>query len=177
MTNNTEVLYAGKFINLVREGRWEYAQRSKNVTGIVAMVALTPENEVVLVEQHRPPCHGRVIEFPAGLVGDKDGCHSETLEEAAQRELEEETGYKAEKMIYLTEGPASAGITSEIITFYLAENITKISPGGGDSSEKIQVHLVPLNQVEAWLKAKMAAGIQVDLKVFTGLYFLLNKKA
>lgn len=177
MTNNIEVLYEGKFINLVREGRWEYAQRSKKVTGIVAMVALTPENEVVLVEQHRPPCHGRVIEFPAGLVGDKDGCHSESLEEAAQRELEEETGYKAEKMVYLTEGPASAGITSEIITFYLAENITKVGPGGGDSSEKIQVHLVPLSEVEEWLKAKMAAGIQVDLKVFTGLYFLLNKKA
>ena len=66
MTNNTEILYAGKFINLVREGRWEYAQRSKNVTGIVAMVACTPNGEVVLVEQERIPCHGRVIEFPAG---------------------------------------------------------------------------------------------------------------
>lgn len=177
MTNNTEILYAGKFINLVREGRWEYAQRSKNVTGIVAMVACTPNGEVVLVEQERIPCHGRVIEFPAGLVGDKDGCHSETLEEAAQRELEEETGYRAEKMIYLTEGPASAGITSEIITFYLAKNIKKVGPGGGDSSEKIQVHLVSLDDVEEWLKVKMAAGIQVDLKVFTGLYFLLNQRA
>ncbi|MGM9991683.1 MAG: NUDIX hydrolase [Candidatus Bruticola sp.] len=176
MENNKEVLYAGKFVSLVRVGHWEYAQRSKNVTGIVAMVACTPNNEVVLVEQHRPPCGGRVIEFPAGLVGDKSGLNKESLEEAAQRELLEETGYQAEKMVYLTEGPASAGITSEIITFYRAENVTLVGPGGGDESENIRVHLVPLDAVDEWLKHKMETGVQVDLKVFTGLYFLTKKR-
>ncbi|MGM9999579.1 MAG: NUDIX hydrolase [Candidatus Bruticola sp.] len=176
MENNKEVLYAGKFISLVRVGRWEYAQRSKNVTGIVAIAACTPNNEVILVEQYRPPCGGRVIEFPAGLVGDKSGFGEESLEEAARRELLEETGYKAEQMTYLTEGPASAGITSEIITFYEAENLTLVGPGGGDESENIQVHLVPLNTISEWLQQKMETGVQVDLKVFTGLYFLTKKR-
>ena len=66
-----ETLYQGRFISLVREGSWEYAERSKEVTGIVAIVAHTENDEVIFVEQYRPPCHGRVIEFPAGLVGDK----------------------------------------------------------------------------------------------------------
>lgn len=167
-----EVLYNGRFVSLVKSGRWEYAERSREVTGIVAIIAATDDNRVVLVEQYRPPCQGRCIEFPAGLVGDKGNCHDESLEEAAVRELEEETGYRAASMTRVAEGPASAGITSEIITLFLAEGLKKVSAGGGDESEDIQVHLVPLDEAYRWLQNKSAAGVHVDVKVYAGLYFL-----
>ncbi|MBQ7501603.1 NUDIX hydrolase [bacterium] len=167
-----EVLYNGRFVNLVKTGRWEYAERSREVTGIVAIIAATDDGRVILVEQYRPPCQGRCIEFPAGLVGDKNDCPNESLEEAAIRELEEETGYKAASMTKVAEGPASAGITSEIISLYLAEGLEKVSAGGGDESENIQVHLVPLSEAYQWLQEKSAAGIHVDVKVYAGLYFL-----
>ena len=48
------VLYDGKHIQLVKHDRWEYARR-KNLTGIVAIVAVTNEGKLVLVEQYRPP--------------------------------------------------------------------------------------------------------------------------
>ena len=167
-----EILYNGRFVNLVKDGRWEYAERSREVTGIVAIIAADNDNRVVLVEQYRPPCRGRCIEFPAGLVGDIKDCHDESLEEAAIRELEEETGYRAAAMTRVAEGPVSAGITSEIITFYLAEGLKKVSAGGGDESEDIQIHLVPLDEAYRWLQNKAAAGVHVDVKVYAGLYFL-----
>lgn len=167
-----EILYAGKFINLVREGRWEYSERKATVTGIVAIVAFTPQREVILVEQERIPCHGRVIEFPAGLVGDKVGLANESLEDAAHREFMEETGYRAKRFRYLTEGPVSAGMTSEVISIFLAEEVEKVGLGGGDSTESIVTHLVPFKDIDTWLEQKRREGVQVDMKVYSGLYFL-----
>ena len=77
------------------------------------MVAVTAENELLLVEQYRPPPNARVIELPAGLAGDDDG--AETLTDAARRELLEETGYHAGSLVKVAEGPASAGATGCVI--------------------------------------------------------------
>jgi ADP-ribose pyrophosphatase len=72
----------------------------------------------------------------------------------------------------VTAGPSSSGITSEIITFYIAEDLWRVGPGGGTHGEDITVHEVPLEAVDAWLEARSAEGILVDPKVYTGLYFL-----
>ncbi len=61
------VLFEGKFIRLIAEDGWEYVQRA-NCTGIVIVLAKSPEGRVLLVEQFRKPVGKRVIEFPAGLV-------------------------------------------------------------------------------------------------------------
>lgn len=169
--DNKKVVYAGRHINMIDRNGWEYAERSRIVTGIVAIIATT-ENHVILVEQYRPPCGGRVLEFPAGLVGDKKGFHEETLLEAAKRELNEETGYAGEDFVKVAEGPASAGITSEVITLYRVKNVKKVGPGGGDESEKIKVHLAPIDGIDKWLQDKASQGLQIDLKVYSGLYFL-----
>ena len=164
-------LAKGRYLHLVDDNGWEYVQRT-NTNGVVAIVPLLAGNSVVLVDQYRIPLDKRVIEFPAGLAGDTADTAGEDLSIAASRELEEETGYRAAQWTFLTEGPPSAGLTSELITFYLARDLERIGPGGGDDSEDIICHEVALTEIDAWLRAKEKEGYIIDPKVYTGLYFL-----
>ena len=170
-TSNATVLHDGKYVRLVSRGHWEYVERKK-ITGIVGIVALTDERKLVLVEQFRVPLQKNVVELPAGLAGDVAGEENEPLENAAARELLEETGYAAVKMEYLCEGASSAGITSEIITLFRASGLTKKSSGGGDGTENITVHEIPIAEIDAWLAAKARTGTAIDLKVYAGLRFV-----
>lgn len=169
-TKETKTLFDGKHVRLVSRGGWEYAQR-KSVTGIVAILAVTNDGKLILVEQYRPPVGKRVIELPAGLAGDVAGQETEELAAAARRELLEETGYEADEMNYLADGAASAGITDEVITLFRATGLRKTGAGEGDGSEDITVHEVPLADVRRWLEERRAGGSLIDLKVFSGLYF------
>lgn len=166
-----EIVAEGRFIRLVREGHWEYAQRT-NASGVVVILALTPANEVLFVEQYRVPVGARVIEMPAGLAGDIAGAEDEALAIAAARELEEETGWRPGRVEVLVSGPVSAGMTSEVLTFFRALDLIQVSDGGGDESEDIVVHAVPLAEVRQWLAQKNADGVLADPKVYAGLYFL-----
>ncbi len=165
-----DVLFEGRFLRIKKKDRWEYVERSKT-SGIVAILPITENREIILVEQFRIPVNCRVIEIPAGLAGDIEGEEDEALAEAAKRELLEETGYEAETMEYLTEGPPSAGLSTEVVTFFRARGLRKVSEGGGDGSENIQVHLVPLAELSAWIEAKRKEGCHVDYKVYAALYF------
>lgn len=169
--NDKQVLAEGKYLRLVKTGNWEYAER-RRVNGIVGIAAVTDDGKLLLVEQYRPPVGSRVIELPAGLSGDVSGREHEDLAEAARRELEEETGYSAESMTFLCEGPPSAGTTSEIITIYLAERLTKVGDGGGDHDEEITVHAVPLGEAHHWLVSRRSQRVMVDLRIYTALFFL-----
>lgn len=169
-TPQPTVLYDGKHIQLVKRDRWEYARR-KNLTGIVAIVAVTNEGKLVLVEQYRPPVGARVIELPAGLAGDVAGQEAEDLAAAARRELLEETGYEADGMTEVAAGAASAGMTDEIITLFHAAVLRKTGAGEGDGSEQITVHEVPLIEMRQFLAEKVQEGCLIDLKVYAGLYF------
>lgn len=166
-----EVLASGKFLRLVRRDGWEWAERT-NTSGVVVIAALTPAGEVLLVEQDRMPVGARVLEMPAGLAGDVAGAEDEALAEAARRELVEETGWDAEHLEEVTGGPVSAGMTSETLTFFRATGLRRVGNGGGDPSEDIVVHAVPLAGVEAWIRARQSEGVLVDPKVYAGLYFL-----
>lgn len=167
----SKVLGEGKYLRLVSDRGWEYAER-KGYTGIVVIAAVTPGRKVLLTEQYRPPVRSRVIELPAGLAGDSSEFDGESLETAARRELLEETGYRARSMKKLTSGPVSAGFGTEVLTFFRASGLKKVADGGGDDSEDIIVHEVPLARVRAWLGRRERTGVMVDPKVFTGLYFL-----
>ncbi len=165
-----ETLYAGKFLNLVREGRWEYCARV-NDTRAVMVFALTEGREVLLVEEFRPPIGRRCICFPAGLSGDEQ---PESTHTAAQRELAEEAGYEAAQLRHLFDGPSSPGLTSETLSFYLATGLRRVGQGGGVAGEDITVHAVPLEGIDSWLAAREAEGIAIDPRVYTGLYFLVR---
>lgn len=169
-----QILFEGKYLRLLREKNWEYVERM-NISGIVIIIAITDNCKLILVEQYRAPVSNSVIELPAGLVGDIPGNENECMKEAAKRELLEETGYEASRMDFITEGPPSAGLSKEIITFFYAKKLKKTGKGGGDSTENIKVHEVPLKNIEKWINKKIKQGFYIDPKVFTGIYFAIKK--
>lgn len=103
------------------------------------------------------------LELPAGLIG--DGEEDDTAIKAAIRELEEETGYRAERMVELGRFHASPGMSSEHFTLLRAESLTKVGEGGGVDSEEIFVHRVPLNEVPAFVAEKRREGCGMDVKL------------
>lgn len=162
-------LHKGKHLALVQEGYWEYAERT-NATGAAIIAAVTPEGKLLLVEQYRIPVHARTIEFPAGIIGDEPGDENDAA--AAKRELLEETGYAAEEMEAVATGPASSGLTSEVVTIFVARNLRRVHAGGGVGNEKIIVHEVDLKAIDGWLAARVKDGYLIEPKVYAGLYFL-----
>ena len=160
-----EVLYEGKHLRFVRRAGWEFVER-RNITGIAILVAITEEARVLFVEQRREPVGADVLELPAGLAGDEG---EEEAMEAANRELQEETGYRANEIEILTEGPPSPGLSDEIVTFYLARRLTRVGNGGGVGEEEIRVHEVPFDTAVRWLEERRAEGRLVDPKVFGAL--------
>lgn len=165
-----KLLYSGKNLQLMTRGQWEFVHRPK-ISGIVGIVAVTDAQELILIRQFRPPVNCAVIEIPAGLAGDVAGSESESLADAARRELLEETGYQAKKMKPLTFGVSSAGLCDEVIHLFLATGVQKIADAHGDSTEQIETLLIPLDKVESWIKRQQKKGVQLDLKVFAALHF------
>ena len=64
----------------------------------------------------------------------------------------------------------SAGLTDELITFYLARDLIKVAAGGGDASEKIVVHEIPVEGLSAWLCRQADAGKLIDYKIAAGMW-------
>jgi len=166
-----ETLHEGRFLRLVRDGRWEYVART-NSSGAAFIVAVTPEDELLLVEQYRVPLQAGTIELPAGMIGDEEHIRDEGIEESALRELEEETGYRGSAAHILTSGPVAAGLTSERLHLIEITGLVRVHDGGGVEGENIIVHRVPLAQVHDWLEVQRRAGLQVEPRIYAGLYFL-----
>jgi ADP-ribose pyrophosphatase len=167
----TETLYAGRWLTLRQRGHWEFVERN-NPQGAVIIVAVTPEDRVLFVEQYRMPIRQFTIEMPAGLIGDVAGQEQEGVLLAAQRELEEETGWTCARVIPLHTGPSSAGMSTEMMHFVRALDLRKVGEGGGDATEDIVVHEVPRSDAGAWLQTMTAKGYSIDPKLFAGLWFL-----
>ena len=171
MTLPREVLYEGQWLRLVKIGRWESCERTHGSSGMaVIIIAVTPQDEVLFVEQDRVPLGARTIEMPAGLVGDDHAL--DTLEDAARRELVEETGWFPNKVEVLLIGPTSSGMSNERIAFVRARDLVKVGEGGGVDNEDITVHAVPRAQAPAWLMQKQIEGYELDLKLWGGLWMI-----
>jgi ADP-ribose pyrophosphatase len=168
--NKETIHYQGRYLTLVERDQWEYATRS-NAHAVAVIVALTQDGELLLVEQHRRPVDARVIELPAGLVGDQDDPDENVLH-AAGRELIEETGFEASDIELIMECPSSAGMTDEIVSFVRARGLKKVAAGGGDDSEEIEVHCIPLGRVDSWLLQQQGRGRLLDPKIYTALHWL-----
>ena len=173
MAHNTtppRTVYEGKYQRMVVRGSWEYSERT-HAGGLAAIIiAVTPADEVLFVEQFRVPLQAKCIEMPAGLVGDIDA--GESIEVSAVRELEEETGWTAEHAEVLLVGPTSSGASSEKIAFVRATGLTRIGLGGGDGDEDITVHEIPRMQAAGWLVQKMGEGYELDAKLWAGLWMI-----
>jgi ADP-ribose pyrophosphatase len=107
----------------------------------INVIALTADQEIVLVEQYRAGIHDASLEIPGGMVD-----QGEEPIEAAKRELLEETGYHSDEWISLGKASANPAIMSNYTHFYLAENCRCISDQQTDGFEDIRVHLQSLDQ-------------------------------
>jgi ADP-ribose pyrophosphatase len=156
-----ETVWAGKYIEAKRQGRWEFVGRANSIHA--AVIIAIDEGHVLLVEQNRVPLGGPCIELPAGLVGDID--KGETVETSAARELEEETGYRPERIEVIGRFASSPGMVSETFTLVKAHGLTKVGEGGGEEHEGITVHRIALAEVPAFVAKKRAEGAFVDVKM------------
>ena len=164
------ILVETKFLRCIDRDGWFFVERP-NAHAVVTVVPVTSNGTIILVEQFRPPVGRTVIELPAGLVGDGPERAGEELETAARRELLEETGYDARRLIPIANCATSPGVVNEIASFYLATDLVKVHDGGGVDGEEIQVHEVPLAGAPAWLQQRAAAGTIISAKVYAGLFF------
>jgi len=156
-----ETVWQGKYISAKRRGTWEYVSRARGIQA--AVIVAIEDGHVLLVEQYRVPLGRRCLELPAGLVGDEqDG---ESVERAAARELEEETGYRAERVEALGGFYSSPGMVSEGFTLVRATGLSKVGTGGGTPDEDIVVHRVAVSNIAAFVAEKRAAGVGIDVKM------------
>jgi len=162
MSEPVKTAWEGKWVSVKTQGRWEYVTRTRGVRAVV-IVAIEEDDHVLLIDQYRVPLGQRCLELPAGLVGDDHA--DEAAENAAVRELEEETGYTAERVENLGEYHSSPGLVSEGFMLMRAYGLSKIGVGGGVDGEDIVVHRVPLAEVPAFVAAKRAEGMAVDVKI------------
>lgn len=169
-------LHKGRFLTTMSIGGWEYVERN-SAGGAVVICAKTPYNEIIFVEQFRPPVQCNTIELPAGLVGDVlnyvEG--PEGIIAAAKRELIEETGWDSNHIEIQLTGPSSPGLSSEEISFVTAEDLFLVGPGGGVGSENISVHRVHVDNVYPWIKQKIASGCKIGPQLFCGLSLVHGK--
>ena len=157
------VEWTGKFVEVRRRGRWEYAGRPGNIRA--AVILAIDAGEVILVEQYRVPLGKFCLELPAGLIGDEEGVDGEDAQASAARELEEETGYRAAHWEELGEFYSSPGMLSESFTLLKATGLTKVGEGGGTSHEDIVVRRVALERVAQTVSDHRARGHAIDVKL------------
>lgn len=164
-----ETLFESRWLGLYRIGTWDFVRRPSS-EACVGILAITPAQEIILVEQFRIPVQRRVIEIPAGLVGDEPEFAGEDLADTARRELLEETGYRAGTVVPLIATPTSAGMSSEFTHLFHATELVRETEGGGVGGENITVHHIPLANLRSWLAAQEAAGKLVDFKIHAALW-------
>ena len=156
-----ETMWQGKYVRAIKQGRWEYVSRTNDVRAVV--IVAEDDGRLILVEQHRFPIGRKCLELPAGLIGDEE--RGATVESTALKELEEETGYRAERIERLGDFYSSPGMLAESFSLVRAHGARKVGDGGGVGGEEIVVHLVTRNELPAFIAEKRAAGVGIDAKL------------
>src|SRR5215217_7124883 len=90
----SSVAFSGRCLDVIWEAGVEYTHNRRS-RGVVLVIPVTADNEFVFLEQYRVPLKRAVIEYPAGLVGDEAELTAESFQDAARRELLEESVYEA----------------------------------------------------------------------------------
>ncbi len=164
----SEIVFQGRFIRVRRDynerGVWESVELDGH-TKTAIVIALTENGEVVLEKHYRFPVDSYVIELPAGLVDDEDP------EECARRELLEETGYEARKLIPLFRGVICQGLTKMEAHYFYAPNVRRVADQNLEPTEDIEILLVPKEQIDDFL-FNLPDGLVLGANVLSALYAL-----
>ena len=162
-----QLMWAGKYVRALKRGRWEYVSRTNDVRAVVILAE--HDGKVILIDQPRIAVGSRCLELPAGLVGDEEP--DATVEQTAVKELEEETGFTADRVERLGDFHASPGMLSESFTLVRATGLTRVGAGGGTKEEDINVHLVARADIPAFIEKMRAQGFAIDVKLLLFLNF------
>lgn len=164
-----ETVYKGKFIKFVekhyetedgKKGIWETVERNMPQNKAVVIFALTKDKEVILERIYRIPFECYVLELPAGLC-DRE---NETEEEVAKRELLEETGYEAKKLVRIFCSTGDMALTDTEIVYFFAPDVEFIGNMNKEDSEEIEIVKVPLEKlVDTALNPPQGIKISFDL--------------
>ena len=163
-TIKSEIVYEGKIFNIRRD--YVHISETKSSTrdivvhnGAAAAVVIKDDGKLVMVKQYRKPMEAVILEIPAGKLE-----KGETPEEAIRREIEEETGYKAKKIELLTKMNPAAAYTTEIITIFIASELTK-GKTNFDFDEGIEIVEMDIDDI---YKMIMSGDI-IDAKTIIGV--------
>jgi ADP-ribose pyrophosphatase len=164
-TLSKEQIYNGKIIDLYIE---EVELPNKKVSkreivkhpGAVAVIAVTEEGKIVMVEQFRKPLEKTIIEIPAGKLE-----KGEDPSECAKRELLEETGYSCESMESIGSFYTSPGFADELIHLFFTDSLIQKGEQMTDEDEFVNVIEVSIDEAKEMIKsqkihdAKTAYGV------------------
>jgi len=175
-------VFEGQYLRIVEkavnskdgtERAWETVERTNvHGSGAVVIVALTKDGDLLFEKNWRAPIESCVIQFPAGLT-DVEG---ESEEEAARRELLEETGYAATELIPVFLSPLSSALTGTRAMHFFAPDVEFVGkPASKDDIEEIEVLKVPVGEADEFMLS-LPDGIELDLRV-PGILWLLRKKS
>lgn len=146
-TLSTNPIFSGKIISLqvdeveLPNGRLAKREIVKH-PGAVAIIPITDDNKIVMVDQYRAALERTIIEIPAGKLE-----KGEEPRESAIRELEEETGYECNSLEWLISFYTSPGFADEIIHVYIAKGLTKKEHAASlDEDEFVNLHEVSLDE-------------------------------
>ncbi|HCD51348.1 MAG TPA: NUDIX domain-containing protein [Balneolaceae bacterium] len=175
VTTNESVEYTTKIFKVLKRGMKiesedHYAEFSiLEAPDWINIVALTPERDIVLVEQYRYGIEEPTLELPGG-VSDP----GETPFESSKRELMEETGYSSEEWISLGKVSSNPAMLTNYTHTYLALNCIKTAEQDLDGNERINVHVLPLND---FLELVRSGEVSHSLVVAALAKFMLSKYA
>ncbi|XKH51290.1 NUDIX hydrolase [Chryseomicrobium palamuruense] len=154
-TTNTTPIYSGRVISLsvddvvLPNGKPSKRELVKH-PGAVAVIAITQDHKIVLVEQYRKALERTLVEIPAGKIE-----QGEDPKETAFRELEEETGYTASDLHLVQSFATSPGFADEIIHIYVAQGLKKVTENRQlDEDEFVEIHECSLAEAEKWIQDK-----------------------
>jgi ADP-ribose pyrophosphatase len=175
------VLYRGRYLEFRIDTieRADGTRSERDVAGhpgAVAIVALDPDDRVLLVRQYRSPAERVLLEIPAGTL-DVDPATGATEEPdlAARRELEEETGYRAASWQRLASFWTAPGFATELMHLYLATDLTAAHPDdrlGPDEDEHLRLEALPFGEAIAAVER----GEIADAKSIVGLLWLDRRR-
>ena len=169
---SSEIIYQGCLLDVRRD---EVGLPNGNISirewikhpGAVCMIPRLPDNRIALIRQYRYPVKREMIELPAGKLEE-----NESPEVCAMRELEEEIGYRPEKLTFLTHIHPAIGFANEVMWLYMAENLIKTAC---NQDEDEFLELMPTHLDEA---VKMVWNRKItDVKTIIGILWaerLLN---
>ncbi|MBN1375268.1 MAG: NUDIX hydrolase [Dehalococcoidia bacterium] len=175
-----KTVFEGRFLRIVdkflvsgngQESVWETVERTNvNGRGAVVIIALTPEGELIFEKNWRAPLESYVIQFPAGLTD----IAGESEEETARRELLEETGYLAGRLIPVMAVPLAPAILPTSAMHFFAPDVEYVGIKDSKDTEEIEVIKVPLDQVSDFLLNR-PEDVELDLRV-PGILWIMREK-